>query len=93
MAHWLEQLFYAHDVRLATKRDDYSEETYGSYRTTDMPIVLISDFTCEIHDRDGELNTVKFTYQYSDRRPLLPTDHLSVDHDRIFQKTYNPTYN
>ena len=92
-ARWLEQLFYAHEVRLATRRADYNEETYGSYRPSDMPKVLITDFTCEIHDRDGELNTVKFTYQYSDRRPLLPTDYLSVDHERIFQETFNPTYN
>lgn len=92
-ARWLEQLFYAHDVRLATKREDFTEETVGSYRPDKMPVVLITDFTCEIHDRDGELNTVKFTYQYSDRRPLLPTDYLSVDHERIFTNPYNPTFN
>jgi len=92
-AKWIEQLFYSHDVRMATKREDYSEETYGSYNPTYMPQILITDFNCEIHDRDGELNSVKFTYQYADRRTYLQTDYLSVDHDRIFTSPYNPTYN
>ena len=117
-AKWIEQLFYSHDVRMATKREafaeratsaalgnsgtssellslarGFSEETYGSYNPTYMPQVLITDFTCEIHDEDGELNTVKFTYQYQDRRTYLPTDYLSVDHDRIFTAPFNPTYN
>ena len=92
-AKWIEQLFYSHDVRMATMREDYSEETYGSYNPTYMPQILITDFNCEIHDRDGELNSVKFTYQYADRRTYLQTDYLSVDHDRIFTSPYNPTYN
>ena len=92
-ARWIEQLFYSHDVRMATVRTDFEEENYGSYNPQYMPIILITDFTCEIHDRDGELNTVKFTYQYQDRRTYLPTDYLSVDHDRIFTDPYNPTYN
>ena len=92
-ARWIEQLFYSHDVRMATKRTDLSEETFGQYNPQYMPIVLITDFTCEIHDEDGELNTVKFTYQYQDRRTYLPTDYLSVDHDRIFTAPFNPTYN
>ena len=91
-ARWIEQLFYSHDVRMATKRTDYEEEYSQNYNPQYMPIVLITDFTCEIHDRNGELNTVKFTYQYSDRRPLLPTDYLSVDHERIFTDPYNPSY-
>ena len=92
-ARWIEQLFYSHDVRLATKRTDFEEEYSQNYNPQYMPIVLITDFTCEIHDRDGELNSVKFTYQYSDRRPLLPTDYLSVDHERIFTEPFNPSYN
>ena len=54
--------------------------------------VLITDFTCEIHDADGELNTVKFTYQFADRRTWLQTDYLTVDHDRIFTEQYDPTF-
>ena len=117
-ARWIEQLFYSHDVRMATRRTEFteratsaalgnsgtsselhslargfSEDDFGNYNPQYMPIVLITDFTCEIHDEDGELNTVKFTYQYQDRRTYLPTDYLSVDHDRIFTAPFNPTYN
>ena len=88
-ARWIEQLFYSHDVRMAAKRTDFSQ----GYTPQGMPIVLITEPTCEISDADGELNTVKFTYQYQDRRTYLPTDYLSVDHDRIFTDPFNPTYN
>ena len=91
-ARWIEQMFYSHDVRMATKRTDLSEDDFGNYNPQYMPIVLITEFTCEIHDEDGELNTVKFTYQYQDRRTYLPTDYLSVDHDRIFTAPFNPSY-
>ncbi len=53
-----------------------------------LPKVLITDFTCEIDDSDGELNTVKF----ADRRTWLQTDYLTVDHDRIFTEQYDPTF-
>ena len=91
-ARWLEQLFYSHDVRMATKRDDYSDEALGSYSPSAMPEILITDFTSEAGDGDGELPSVKFTYQFADRRPYLPTDALSVDHERIFTNPYNPTF-
>ena len=54
--------------------------------------MLITEPTCEISDADGELNTVKFTYQYQDRRTYLPTDYLSVDHDRIFTEESDPSF-
>ncbi len=41
---------------------------------------------------DGELNTVKFTIQYQDRRTYLPTDYLSVDHGRIFTEQFDPSF-
>ena len=91
-AKWIEQLFYSHDVRLATKRTDYEDDGGQNYNPQYMPIVLITDFTCEIHDRDGELNSVKFTYQYSDRRPYLPQEYLSVDNEKIFSAEYNPAF-
>ena len=87
-ARWIEQLFYSHDVRMATRRTDFSQ----AYNPIGMPIVLITDPTCEISDADGELNTVKFTYQYQDRRTYLPTDYLSVDHDRIFTEQFDPAF-
>ena len=77
-------------LRIFGERSIYSaiKSTFSRKRR-----LIITDFTCEIHDEDGELNTVKFTYQYQDRRTYLPTDHLSVDHDRIFTAPFNPTYN
>ncbi len=81
-------LFYSHDVRMATKRTDFSQ----GYTPQAMPIVLITEPTCEISDADGELNIVKFTYQYQDRRTYLPTDYLSVDHDRIFTEQFDPSF-
>ena len=57
-----------------------------------MPIILITDCDCDINDADGVLNTVKFIYQYQDRRTYLPTDYLSVDHDRIFTEQFDPSF-
>ena len=87
-ARWIEQLFYSHDVRMATKRTDFSQ----GYTPQGMPIVLITEPTCEISDADGELNTVKFTYQYQDRRTVLPQEYLSVDSKRIFTEEFDPSF-
>ena len=73
-ARWIEQLFYSHDVRLAQNRESFMAQHGGQYLPQYMPKVLITDFTCEIHDEDGELNSVKFTYQLEDGRPLLQTE-------------------
>ena len=87
-AQWIEQLFYSHDVRMGTR---YGQEP-GEVVPQLLPKILITDFTCEIDDSDGELNTVKFTYQFADRRTYLQTDYLTVDHDRIFTEQYDPTF-
>ena len=87
-AQWIEQLFYSHDVRMGTR---YGQEP-GEVVPQLLPKILITDFTCEIDDADGELNTVKFTYQFADRRTYLQTDYLTVDHDRIFTEQYDPTF-
>ena len=89
-AQWIEQLFYSHDVRMG-KWDHELEPWDIEYNT--HPQVLITDFTCEIDDSDGKLNTVKFTYQFADRRTLLQTDYLTVNHERIFTEQYDPTFN
>ena len=47
------------------------------YTPQGMPIVLITEPT---------------TYQYQDRRTYLPTDYLSVDHDRIFTEQFDPSF-
>lgn len=88
-AKWIEQLFYSHDVHMATKREDFGEETYGSYNPTYMPQILITDFTCEIHDRDGELNSVKFTVKSSDRWPL---NFVVRCNENIFTSEYNSSF-
>ena len=82
-ARWIEQLFYSHDVRM-----DIGETANPQL----MPIVLINDTTCEVSDEDGELNSVKFTYQYQDRRTWLQTDYLSVDHERVFTEEFDPSF-
>ena len=87
-ARWIEQLFYSHDVRMATKRTDY-EEYSPNYNPQYMPIVLITDFTCEIHDRDGELNTVEFTMQFNNRWPLNFTVR---GNENIFTDEFNSSF-
>ena len=89
-AQWIEQLFYSHDVRMGEFDDELEP---WDVELADLPRVLITDFTCEISDKDGELNTVKFTYQFADRRTWLQTDYLTVDHDRVFTEQYDPTFN
>ena len=87
-AQWIEQLFYSHDVRMGFRHDQEPGEVVPEI----MPKILITDFTCEISDADGELNSVKFTFQFADRRTYLQTDYLTVDHDRIFTQEYDPTF-
>ena len=88
-AQWIEQLFYSHDVRMGEFDDELEP---WDVELADLPKVFITDFTCEISDKDGELNTVKFTYQFANRRTWLQTDYLTVDHDRIFTEQYDPTF-
>ena len=87
-AQWIEQLFYSHDVRMGFRHDQEPGEVVPEI----MPKILITDFTCKLSDADGELNSVKFTYQFADRRTYLQTDYLTVDHDRIFTEQYDPTF-
>lgn len=53
-----------------------------------MPIILITDCDCDINDADGEL-----TYQYQDRRTVLPQEYLSVDSERIFTEEFDSSFN
>ena len=89
-ARWIEQLFYSHDVRMGRVQPDGSA---GDFEPEQLSRILITDFDCQIHDRDGELNTVKFTYQYQDRRTYLPEEYLAKDYTRIFTEPYDPTFN
>ena len=87
-AQWIEQLFYSHDVRMGFRHDQEPGEVVPEI----MPKILITDFTCEISDADGELNSVKFTFQFADRRTYLQTDYLNIDSERIFTEPYGPAF-
>ena len=87
-AQWIEQLFYSHDVRMGFRHDQEPGEVVPEI----MQKILITDFTCEISDADGELNSVKFTFQFADRRTYLQTDYLNIDSERIFTEPYGPAF-
>ena len=53
-----------------------------------MAKILITDFTCEISDKDDEPNTVKFTWRYADNTPQL----LLTQSPGIFNEIYNAVF-
>lgn len=64
------------------------EQLFTSPKVTiDDRDVIIIDSSCEISDSDAELNRVKFTWRYSDRRPCLPT--VSDTADRIHTSEFD----
>ena len=50
--------------------------------------VLITDFTCEFSNSDEKLNTVKFTWRLSDKRPNIYPP-FTLD---IFDDYFNPIF-
>lgn len=81
-AEWMDQLFSSYDV-FRIKPD----------ATNDVdPLVLdpilITDCTCEVQNGDEKLNTVKFTWRYTDNRPIV---RLSASRG-IFTSSYNIVY-
>ena len=50
--------------------------------------ILISDYTSEISDSDEKLNTVKFTWRFSDNRPKVELPYSPG----IFNDKFNPTF-
>lgn len=82
-ALWLEQLVTSHEV---VRIEPYALEGDDDERTA-VP-VLITDFTCEMHDGDDKLNTLKFTWRYADNRPLV---RLSAP-TNYFTEQYTPTF-
>lgn len=58
------------------------------YEGSSVPI-LITDHSFEITDRDDELNTVKFSYIYRNKRPSFATP---ANKDRIFTQEYTIVY-
>lgn len=78
-AIWIEQLFISHSVRLGVASDFDS-----------LPVVLITDSSCEISDSNADLNRVKFNWQFQDKVP----HNLNVvtPEDRIHQEQFTHQY-
>ena len=53
----------------------------------DVPLIIISDYSCELSDSVSELNKVKFTWQYADSAGRLATTP-----DNVFDNTFDPVY-
>lgn len=53
-----------------------------------LPTILISDYTSEISDSDEKLNTVKFTWRFSDNRPKVNPPYSPG----IFNNKFNPVF-
>lgn len=81
-AGWIDQLFSSHDVFLI------EPDPTNSYDPLVLAPILITDATCEIQDGDEKLNTVKFTWRYTDNRPIV---RLSASR-AIFTEPYNLVY-
>ena len=81
-AGWIDQLFSSHDVFLI------EPDPTNSYDPLVLAPILITDATCEIQDGDEKLNKVKFTWRYTDNRPIV---RLSAS-PGIFTSPYNIVY-
>lgn len=81
-ADWIDQLFSSHDVFRI------EPDPTNSYDPLLLAPILITDATCEIQDGDEKLNKVKFTWRYTDNRPIV---RLSAS-SGIFTEPYNLVY-
>ena len=81
-AGWIDQFFSSHDVFRI------EPDPTNSYDPLLLAPILITDSTCEIQDGDEKLNTVKFTWRYTDNRPIV---RLSAS-PGIFTSPYNIVY-
>lgn len=81
-AEWIDQLFSSHDVFRI------EPDPTNSYDPLLLAPILITDATCEIQDGDEKLNRVKFTWRYTDNRPIV---RLSAS-PGIFTEPYNLVY-
>ncbi|MCM1142979.1 MAG: hypothetical protein NC453_30815, partial [Muribaculum sp.] len=64
-ANWLDQLLTSYDVFRFEPNDCDDTDPYI------IQSILITDMTCEISDSDEKPNTVKFTWRYTDNRPIV----------------------
>ena len=78
-AEWIDQLLTSYDV--------FRIEPDGTNPSDPYIIapILITDSTCEVHNSDDKLNSVKFTWRYADNRPCV---RLSAS-PGIFTSPYN----
>ncbi|MBE6311315.1 MAG: hypothetical protein E7080_09730 [Bacteroidales bacterium] len=80
-AHWIEQLFISHCVRLGVAAE-----------LSSLPIVLITDSSCEISDSNTDLNRVRFTWQFQDKAPHNLNVSITAPEDRIHQEQFTHQY-
>lgn len=64
-AQWLDQLLTSYEVFRFEPNDCDDTDPYI------LQHILITDMTCEISDSDEKPNTVKFTWRYTDNRPIV----------------------
>ncbi|MCM1142087.1 MAG: hypothetical protein NC453_26250 [Muribaculum sp.] len=64
-AAWIDQLLTSYDVFRFEPNDCDPADPYI------LQSILITDMTCEISDSDDKPNTVKFTWRYTDNRPIV----------------------
>lgn len=64
-AEWIDQLFTSYEVFRFEPNDCDDTEPYL------MRHILITDMTCEMSDSDEKPNTVKYTWRYTDNRPII----------------------
>lgn len=83
----VEQLLFSSDVRLATERKDYEEESFGTYLPENMPKIFITEFTSEVADEAAKLTSIKFTFQLEDTTAQIPIEPYAAT-DRVFDDKY-----
>lgn len=81
-AEWIDQLFSSYDVFRI------EPDPTNDVDPLVLAPVLVSDGTCEVQDGDEKLNRVKFTWRYTDNRPIV---RLSAS-PGIFTSPYNIVY-
>lgn len=79
-AQWIEQLFMSHSVRLGVAPD-----------VTSLPLVLITDNSCEITDSNTEPNRIKFNWQFKDLTPRN-LNVAAISSERIHQGQFTLQY-
>lgn len=79
----IEQMLTSPKVKIQWGEDSETDEDFDA-----MTEILITDFTCEIADKDTELNKVKFTWQFADSIPKVALTKTPG----IFNDKFNPVF-